>query len=1215
MYCRGPCAGWRWQLSRAVMKFIRLLSVAAVLFSAGAVRAQRLEILFLGDKGHHVPAERFPELMQGLGARGVNLSYTDKMADLNAANLAQYDALMIYANTDVIAPEQEKAMLEYVRGGKGLMPLHSASYCFRNSMQYVALVGGQFQKHDAGVFKTEITDAAHPIMKGFTGFETWDETYVHTMGAADRHILQTREGEPSTWTRNEGQGRVFYTAYGHDSRTFSNPGFHDLVFRGTLWAVGDARAAAFEKWKPAPFTYSDHPGVPNYERRNPAPKLQHALTPEESQKHIQIPAGYEMTTIATEPMIYNVIDMKWDERGRLWVVETKDYPNTISEHASGNDRVSVMEDTDGDGKMDKHTVFADRINIPTSLCFINGGVVVMAAPQTFFLKDTNGDDKADERRVLFTGWGKGDTHAQPSSIRYGFDGWIWGTVGYSGFNGVVGGEQMKFGQGAYRFKADGSKLEFLGPTSNNTWGMGINENGDVFGSTANNQSSWYLPIPWTLAKGVEGYEIGDRLAGIDANKKMWTIMDKLRQVDVFGGYTAAAGHEIYTARSYPQDCWNRMALITEPTGHVVYRAMLDQKGTDFIAQNNWNLMAGADEWVAPVVATTGPDGAVWVSDWYSFLVQHNPTPSEERGGFRAHNGRGNAFVSELRDTEKCRLYRISYKAGKPSQQFKLKKDEPAGLLAALNSDNLGWRMHAQRLFIEGGHKSAVADLLKLIADQKVDAAGVNGPAINALWTLYGLGAVTENEVRASVVAALKHPSQGVRRAAMKVLPRDDTTVLRILLGGLLGDKEPLVRLTALNELCSLPANIAVGQTIAFMSKDEGNNTDKWIPIARTLAAVRHGEGFLSAAITSAASGGPERDMEDSPASQANLFLNPGAESVKDGKPDNWQVRTYSGQAKHFTGESGKTGARSFAIQSDAGSDTSYHFDLSLDPNTDYLLSGWIKTEDLKTLGAGKGAMLEIHSLNGRQPCTKPLIGTNDWTRVELKFGTGAQKEISINLLYGGWGHATGTAMWDDLSLVKVGPSKGGVAGTSGVDPVTIVAQNLAKFGGAAAVASIRDLAAKSPSAVSTAILNAIAAGPAVAVAEETEEQLAKTHQIVKVKSTVGTLMYDAKEFTVAAGKPVAIIYENPDALQHNLIVAAPGSYEALGAAADRMMTAPDGFAKSFVPDMPEVLAKCKLLDPAQKAVIKFTPAEPGDYPFLCTFPAHWRLMHGVIHVR
>ncbi len=1192
------------------MKTALLLS--SILLTAAA-SAQRLEILFLGDNAGHKPVERFPELLRGLGPLGVNLTYTDRMADVNAENLARYDALMIYANTDTIEPAQEKALLEYVRSGRGLVPIHCASYCFRNSMQYVALVGAQFKSHGTGTFSTKIEDPAHPVMKGFTPFETWDETYVHHLHAPDRHILQTREGEPWTWTRHEGKGRVFYTAYGHDTRTWTNPGFHDLVFRGTLWAVGDARAAAFEKWKPAPFTYSDHPGVPNYERRDPPPKLQHPLSVEESRKHIQIPAGYELSVIATEPMVWNVIDMKWDERGRLWVVETKDYPNTIREHASGNDRISVLEDTNNDGAMDRQTTFADQINIPTSLALVNGGVVVTAAPETFFLKDTNGDGKADERTVLFRGWGKGDTHAGPSSIRYNFDGWIWGTVGYSGFNGVVGGEQLRFGQGAFRFKPDGSKLEFLGPTSNNTWGMGIGENGDVFGSTANNQSSFYIPVPWTLAKGVDGFEIAERVPGIDANKKMWTIMDKLRQVDVFGGYTAAAGHEIYTARSYPQDCWNRLALITEPTGHVVYRAFLEQKGTNFSTENGWNLFAGADEWVAPVVATTGPDGAVWISDWYSFLVQHNPTPSPERGGFRARNGQGNAFVSDLRDTERCRLYRVSWKAGQPSRQFKLQKEDAAGLLAALQSDNLGWRLHAQRLLIEGAHQSAAPELLKLIANRSVDAAGVNGPAINALWTLHGLGLTADKDVRTAVTAALQHPSQGVRRAAAKVLPRDAETVTAVL--PLLSDKEPLVRLTALIELCTLPSSDAAGRAIFGMQNDKANLSDRWIPVARTLAAVRHGAGFLTAALAAAPAG--DAPVKEAPQTDGkNLFRNPGAEEVSGDQPADWRVRTYSGQANHRVAAEAHSGSRSFFIESERGADTSFHFDLDVEPGHDYLLAGWIKTENLRTVRGGRGAMLELHQLNGAQPMTRPLTGTNDWTKMEMKFSTRGQRQISVNLLYGGWGHATGKAWWDDLSLVDLGESQGGGfdAGPQ-ADPVPVVAQNLAKFSGPAAVTAVQTAATGKPSAVSASVLKALASGPAAAVVEETEEELAKTHQVLKVKSTIGTLMYDVKEFTVTAGKPVAIIYENPDALQHNLIVAAPGSYEAIGAAADKMITAPDGFAKSFVPDIPEVLAKCKLLDPGQKAVIKFTPAKAGDYPYVCTFPAHWRLMHGIIRAK
>src|SRR5688572_6498264 len=149
-----------------------------------------------------------------------------------------------------------------------------------------------------------------------------------------------------------------------------------------------------------------------------------------------------------------------------------DYPNELGQN---RDRIKICEDTDGDGRADAFTVFAEGLSIPTSLCFANGGVVVAQAPHTLFLKDTDGDGKADERRVLFSGWGAGDTHAGPSNLRWGFDNWIWGIVGYSGFNGTVGGKAHRFSMGFFRFKPDGSDLEFIRSTNNNSWGFGFSE--------------------------------------------------------------------------------------------------------------------------------------------------------------------------------------------------------------------------------------------------------------------------------------------------------------------------------------------------------------------------------------------------------------------------------------------------------------------------------------------------------------------------------------------------------------------------------------------------------------------------------------------------------------------------------------------------------------------------------------------------------------------
>src|SRR5262249_55933959 len=149
----------------------------------------------------------------------------------------------LYANIDKIAPDQEKALLDYVAGGKGFIPLHCASYCFQNSPKCIDLIGAQFKRHGKGVFRTTIAEPDHPIMKGLESIESWDETYAHHKhNDKDRIILeyrQDKEGkEPWTWVRTHGKGRVFYTAWGHDERTWGNQGFQKLVERGIRWAVG-----------------------------------------------------------------------------------------------------------------------------------------------------------------------------------------------------------------------------------------------------------------------------------------------------------------------------------------------------------------------------------------------------------------------------------------------------------------------------------------------------------------------------------------------------------------------------------------------------------------------------------------------------------------------------------------------------------------------------------------------------------------------------------------------------------------------------------------------------------------------------------------------------------------------------------------------------------------------------------------------------------------
>ncbi|MHB1177635.1 MAG: ThuA domain-containing protein [Daejeonella sp.] len=212
-----------------------------------AVRQQiprRAEVLFLGSTGTlHNSSKLSPLLSLSLFKAGINITYTVDTNDLNTENLSKYDGLIIYANYNTISSAKEKALKDFVESGKGLIPLHTASSCFANSAWYIRAVGGQFKSHKKDKFTAKIVNSSHPVMRGISEFETWDDTYVHSNINPDITILQERvEGssrEPWTWVRNQGKGRVFYTAYGHNDSTWTKPGFLKLVENGVLWAVGD----------------------------------------------------------------------------------------------------------------------------------------------------------------------------------------------------------------------------------------------------------------------------------------------------------------------------------------------------------------------------------------------------------------------------------------------------------------------------------------------------------------------------------------------------------------------------------------------------------------------------------------------------------------------------------------------------------------------------------------------------------------------------------------------------------------------------------------------------------------------------------------------------------------------------------------------------------------------------------------------------------------
>ena len=577
-----------------------------------------------------------------------------------------------------------------------------------------------------------------------------------------------------------------------------------------------------QKPPPAPLTYSGE-----------TPRVQDPLSPEASMTHIQLPDGFEVKLFAAEPNIINPIAFTWDERGRLWVVQSHDYPHELSNEVGG-DRITICEDTNGDGKADKFTDFATEQSLTTGITLVKGGAIVSQAPDMVFLEDTNGDDKMDKRTVLFSGFGTWDTHAGPSNLKYGLDNMIWGAVGYSGFENSFQGKPVNFKMGVYRFTKDGSYFEPVGQFNNNTWGLGFNENFEVFGSTANNNHCCFVGIPlkhFDYLEKMPSWAINaDFIQGHYEISPVDTI--PLQQVDVRGGYTAAAGANFYTARNYPAEYQNQI-YVCEPTGHLVHIARIEQDGAGYKEVDGGNIFASTDAWTAPVFTETGPDGNLWVADWYNPVIQHNPDKrGMENQIWNTDKGEGNAHINPLRDYSHGRIYIVTHNRSKDSGIASLDPDDDQALLDALINDNMFWRTTAQRLIVEAKKVELIPQLIEL-ANNDLEGNKMNSGAVHALWTLDGLEAFqgSHPETNGVLQKALNSDSYAVLRAALALLSLTPESSDNLAESGLLSNPDARVRLAALLKAEELPESAALYSSIENLARDEANLSDKWINTA------------------------------------------------------------------------------------------------------------------------------------------------------------------------------------------------------------------------------------------------------------------------------------------------------------------------------------------------------------------------------------------------
>ena len=235
-----------------------------------------------------------------------------------------------------LPPAAEAALLKFVRDGHGLVAIHCASACFGNSAEYRRLIGGRFLKHavrrlsarDRGSGERADEGACPPSKRGMRPMCTIRSIPTSTS-------CEKRDDEPWTWIRTEGAGRVFYTASGHDERVWSQPAFQELIERAIRWAAGPKAVAELAALNLQPLEYYDGPPVQNYERRVPPPRAQRPLTTAEAAKHFHVPVEMNLSLVASEPDLWKMLDIKFDERGRMWTCETRDFPERPEEAGRG----------------------------------------------------------------------------------------------------------------------------------------------------------------------------------------------------------------------------------------------------------------------------------------------------------------------------------------------------------------------------------------------------------------------------------------------------------------------------------------------------------------------------------------------------------------------------------------------------------------------------------------------------------------------------------------------------------------------------------------------------------------------------------------------------------------------------------------------------------------------------------------------------------------
>lgn len=487
------------------------------------------------------------------------------------------------------------------------------------------------------------------------------------------------------------------------------------------------------------------------------------LAPEEEQKKFHLPAGFEIQLVAAEPDIIKPMNMAFDARGRLWVTVTREYPYAAPLDKPGRDAIKILEDTNGDGRADKIITFADGLNIPTGIYPFHGGCIAWSIPNIWLVRDADGDDKVDTREVLFgpLGWER-DTHGMHSSFRRGYDGWLYITHGFNNNTTIRGkdGSEIKMNSGnTYRVRIDGSRVEQHTFGQVNPFGLCLDPLGNIYSADCHSS-----PV-YQLLRGGYYPSFGKPHDGLGFAP---TMMEHAH------GSTAICGPAYYSDSLWPEEYGDNM-FICNPMTSRLNRDRLVERGSTKIAEELPDFLRTDDPWFRPVDLQFGPDGALYVADFYNRIIGHYEVPLEHPG----------------RDRTSGRIWRITYKGKVHSGRENLAKASVSKLIDALHDPNPTYRALATDQLTDRHRQSAVAPLRRALKQ----ASG--SQKVHILWALQRLGALEE----AAVAEVATDGSREVRVHAMRILSERPARKIAV---ATLSDPDALVQRSAGEALSADP---------------------------------------------------------------------------------------------------------------------------------------------------------------------------------------------------------------------------------------------------------------------------------------------------------------------------------------------------------------------------------------------------------------------------